>query len=252
MTILSAQLSTFELAIYIMAGLFLPVFIWMIVAGINVNTTFRKYNKIQAQSGVNAMQAARILLDKNGLSNVQVHVCQGSLTDHYNPQTNTVYLSQATAYSDSIASIGVAAHEVGHAIQYAQDYLPVKIRTALVPVVNFTSKLSFPFILIAILLETLAYANVLSMQVSNFFLFLAILCYMMYCLFAFITLPAELNASKRAKQQLRECGILTMEEVKTTSKVLTAAAMTYVSSFVLSLVQLSRLLVVLMSRRNND
>ncbi len=252
MTILSAQLTTFELAIYIMAGLFLPVFIWMIYTGIKVNTTFRKYNKVMAQSGVNAFQAARILLDRNGLSNVQVQVCHGSLTDHYNPQNNTVYLSQATAYSTSIAAIGVAAHEVGHAIQYAQDYLPVKIRTALVPIVNFASRLSFPFILIAILLESLAYANVMSMQISNFFLFLAILCYIVYCLFSFITLPAELNASKRAKQQLRESGVLAMDEVKTTSKVLTAAAMTYISSFVLSLVQLARLLVVFMSRRNRN
>ena len=191
------------------------------------------------------------ILDANGLNDVQIVRCAGSLTDHYDPTTRTVALSQTTHDSSSVAAIGVAAHEVGHAIQHEDDYLPVKIRTKLVPVVNFTSKLSMPLILIAMVFELMGYFSEFSMNVSTFFLGLAVLCYFCYCLFTFITLPTEYNASSRAKKQLAECGILDESEMADASKVLSAAAKTYLVNFVFSLMQMLRLLLIVLVRRNN-
>lgn len=250
MFLLSAQMDPYSIAIYVLAALFLPVMIWMIFTSVKVNTTYNKYARIQARSGKTAEQAARAILDSRGLYTVDIRICAGKLTDHYDPRDNTVYLSEATYNSSSVAAIGVAAHEVGHALQYAEEYKPVKIRTALVPVVNFTSRLTFPLILIAIVMESLAYAMNFSLTVSNLFLTLALLCYFVYALFTFITLPTEFNASSRAKEILVEENILDSEEMTGVSKVLRSAAMTYVASFVVSLLQVARLLLILLSRRS--
>lgn len=250
--ILCVETSTLQLALLIVGACFLPLIIWMIASGIGVRNKFNKYNQVLSEKGYTGAQAARAILDANGLRHVQVVQTAGSLTDYYNPATNTVALSQATYNSTSIAAIGVAAHEVGHAIQHAQEYKPVKIRSALVPVVNFTSRISFPLILIAMLFELLGYANAFSMQVSTFFLSLAVLCYFCYCLFTFITLPTEYNASKRAKQQLIECNILNQDEVADASIVLNAAAKTYLVNFAFSLIQMLRLLLIVLIRRNNN
>lgn len=242
------ELSIFTKVLYIISMLFIPIFIWMIYTSIKVNTTFNKYSKCLSQKNVPAHVAARRILDKNGLTDVNIDRCQGKLTDHYDPRNNTVYLSDATYDSSSIAAIGVASHEVGHALQYANEYKPVKVRTALVPAVNFTAKISFPLLLLSIVFELIAYGTKL-MAISNLFLILAICCYAVYTLFTLITLPTEYNASKRAKMQLVECEILDATEVKQVSKVLSAAAATYLASFALSLVQLARLLMILFSRR---
>ena len=152
-TIIGADTNTLQIALLIVSACFLPMIVWMIVAGIRVKTIFAQYAQVQSEKGYTGAQAARAILDANGLSDVQIVRCAGSLTDHYDPTTRTVALSQATHDSTSIAAIGVAAHEVGHAIQHEEEYKPVKIRTALVPVVNFTAKLSMPLILLALVFE---------------------------------------------------------------------------------------------------
>lgn len=240
-----------QVALLIVSLCFLPLIIWMFVAGIRVKTRFAKYSTVMSAKGYTGAQAARAILDANGLNDVQIVRCAGSLSDHYDPTTRTVALSQTTHDSSSVAAIGVAAHEVGHAIQHEDDYLPVKIRTKLVPVVNFTSKLSMPLILIAMVFELMGYFSEFSMNVSTFFLGLAVLCYFCYCLFTFITLPTEYNASSRAKKQLVECGILDESEMADASKVLSAAAKTYLVNFVFSLMQMLRLLLIVLVRRNN-
>lgn len=249
MYLIAASMSPGLLALYIISGLFLPIFLWMIFTSFKVNSTYNKYAKVQSQKGITATEATRRILDVNGLANVNVDKCPGKLSDHFDPRNNTIYLSESTCQSTSIAAIGVAAHEVGHALQYATNYAPVKMRTALVPAVNFTSKLSMPLLLISILFEIIAYGTNL-MAISNFFLILAICCYGVYCIFTLITLPTEYNASKRAKVQLYECGVLEKNEIAQASKVLNAAANTYLASFALSLVQFSRLLLVFFSRRS--
>lgn len=248
--ILSADTGTLQLALLIVSACFLPLIIWMIVAGVRVRSQFNKYSQIPSKNGYTGAQAARAILDANGMHDVQIVRCAGSLTDHYDPTTKTVALSQATHDSTSVAAIGVAAHEVGHAIQHEEDYAPVKIRAKLVPVVNFTSKLSLPLILIAMIFELMGYFSEFSMTLSTFFLGLAVICYFFYCLFTFITLPTEYNASSRAKRQLTDCGILTEDEVDDASKVLKAAAKTYLVSFAFSLMQMLRLLLVVLIRRN--
>lgn len=250
--ILSASMDTLQIALLIVSACFLPLIIWMMAAGIQVRSRFAKYSQVPSQKGYTGAEAARAILDANGMRDVQIVRCAGSLTDHYDPTTRTVALSQATYDSRSVAAIGVAAHEVGHAIQHEEDYAPVKIRTKLVPVVNFTAKLSMPLILLAFVFEMLGYFSNFSMKLSTFFLGLAVVCYFFYCLFTFITLPTEYNASSRAKKQLVECGILTDEEVADASVVLNAAAKTYLVSFAFSLVQMLRLLLIVLIRRNRN
>ena len=241
----------FELIVMIIAYASIPLFLWMIFASVSVRTTFSKYNAMPASCGMSAGQAARKILDINGLFDVQIGKCSGMLTDHYDPRNNTVYLSQATVNSSSLAAIAVAAHEVGHAIQHAEGYAPIKLRGALVPVVNVVSRMITPFLILGIIFEFIAIANT---NISIYFYFGALICYALYALFTFVTLPCEYNASSRAKKQLVDCGILTEEEVKTSSKVLSCAARTYLISFFMSLAQVARILLILLNsraRRNN-
>lgn len=241
----------FELILLIVALMFFPLLLWMMIAGVSVRTTFNKYSTISAKCGLTASQVARKILDDNGLLNVRIEACGGVLTDHYDPRNETVYLSQATINSNSLSAIGVAAHEVGHAIQHAEEYAPIKFRTAIVPVVNYTAKFITPLILLGIVFEIFAYNS--SVNIASIFYLLALVCYGFYALFTFITLPCEYNASSRAKKQLLECGILDEDEVAITSKVLSSAAKTYLVSFLLSLAQIARLLLMLLgTRRRND
>ncbi len=240
----------FETILMIVALCFFPLLIWMVAASISVRTTFNKYNQVPAECGMTAREAARKILDANGLLNVQIAGCGGTLTDHYDPRNNTVYLSQATMNSSSLAAIGVAAHEVGHAIQHAEEYGPIKLRSALVPVVNFTSRLITPLLLIGLIFEFLAYS--VSINISAIFYMAALICYIAYALFTFITLPCEYNASKRAKDQLEECGILNSQEIAATKKVLSSAAKTYLISFLISLAQVARILLMLLRTRRHD
>ncbi|MDE5756356.1 MAG: zinc metallopeptidase [Clostridia bacterium] len=239
----------FELIVVIIAYASIPLFLWMIFASISVRTTYSKYNALPASCGMSAQQAARKILDINGLFDINIGKCSGMLTDHFDPRNNTVYLSQSTINSSSLAAIAVAAHEVGHAIQHAEGYTPIKLRGALVPVVNVVSRMITPFLLLGIIFEVIAVAGT---RISVYFYFGALICYVLYALFTFVTLPCEYNASSRAKKQLVECGILTEDEVKTSAKVLSCAARTYLISFFMSLAQVARILLLLLSARNRN
>ncbi|MDE6605406.1 MAG: zinc metallopeptidase [Clostridia bacterium] len=239
----------FELIIVIIAYATIPLMLWMIFASISVRTTYSKFNAIPASCGMTAEQAARKILDINGLFNVNIGKCSGTLTDHYDPRNDTVYLSASTINSSSIAAIAVAAHEVGHAIQHAEGYAPIKMRGALVPVVNVVSRMITPFLLLGIVFEFIAISNI---RISIYFYFGALICYVLYALFTFITLPCEYNASSRAKTQLVDCGILTQEETNTASKVLSSAAKTYLISFFMSIAQIARILLILLGAKNRS
>lgn len=227
--------------------LFFPVLLWGIWAGIRVNTVYKKYHQTTSLNRFTGAETARRILDSEGLHDVPVYKCKGSLTDHFDPKSNAVFLSESTYDSVSIGALGVAAHEVGHAIQYAKGYAPMKIRAVLVPILNISSKISMPLLLFSILLEIIMGFN----AISNLILTIAVGVYFLSMLFSLITLPVEYNASRRAKKLLLTNGIIYDSESQGVSKVLNAAAQTYVASFVLSLVQLARMLLILLSRRGN-
>jgi len=213
----------------------IPALIITILAQINVKSTFAKYSKVRNSRGVTGQNAARQILDENGLYNVRIERISGSLTDHFDPSANVVRLSESVHDSTSVAAIGVAAHEVGHAIQHSTGYVPIKIRAAIIPLTQIGSMLAFPLVLIG-----------LSMA-STFFVDFGILLFAAVVLFQLITLPVEFNASIRAMRVLDDREILYGEELKGSRKVLTAAALTYVGALAVSLLQLLRLL----SLRNN-
>lgn len=210
--------------------LLIAAFIFSIFTSVNVKSTFRKYNRMPSSRGVSAATIARQILDSNGLYNVQVTRVSGELTDHYDPRTNTVALSAPVYDSISVGAIGVAAHEVGHAIQYAKNYTPIKIRMAILPVAQFGSSAWILFFIFGIVF------NISLLRGVGIGLFAAIV------LFQLITLPVEFNASRRALATIKDQGILFAEEYKGAKKTLTAAAMTYVASLAVALLQLLRLI----------
>ena len=180
---------------------------------------------------------------------IKIGRCAGSLSDHYDPRSNTVVLSDSVYNSSSIAAIGVAAHEVGHAIQHARNYAPIKIRGALVPVLNLSSKLLVPILIINIFL-TVFLPVTSNLPMIIYYVLLGV--YALNMLFALVTLPCEFNASSRAKDILEDLSILDSDEIKGVSKVLRSAAMTYVASFVLTLVQLARILFIILASKRRD
>ena len=203
-----------------------------IIAQINVSATFNKYAKVHNARGLTADQVARRILDANGLYNVGIERVGGKLTDHYDPTSNVVRLSESTFGQTSAAAIGVAAHECGHACQHAENYAPIVIRSKLVPVTNICSRLWYFVFLIGIFV----------FQIFPALVYIGIAMFGAVVLFQAVTLPAELDASHRALKTLENDGILEMAEVPHARKVLTAAAMTYVTSLVASILQLLRLL----------
>ena len=215
---------------YVIYFLLIVAFFYSIYTSINVKSTFRKYNRMPSSRGVSAATIARQILDSNGLYNVQVTRVSGELTDHYDPRTNTVALSAPVYDSISVGAIGVAAHEVGHAIQYAKNYTPIKIRMAILPVAQFGSSAWILFFILGIVF------NISLLRGVGIGLFAAIV------LFQLITLPVELTASSRALATIKDQGILFAEEYKGAKKTLTAAAMTYVASLAVALLQLLRLI----------
>ncbi len=218
--------------------LVVPAIIISLFAQMKVQSTYKKYAKQFASRGITATEVVRHILDKNGLSNVRIERIAGSLTDHYDPKANVIRLSD-TVYGDaSVASIGVAAHEAGHAVQHATGYVPIKLRNSVLPVASLGSKLSVPLILLGL---------ILSMQALIEF---GILLFSFVLLFQLITLPVEVNASRRAIRTLDEGAILAGNELIGAKKVLSAAAMTYVAAALTTAMQLLRL--VLISRRRND
>ena len=216
----------------------LVMLILPIIAQVNVNSTFKKYKNVRNSRGLTADQVARQILDSNGLYNVRIDRIGGELTDHYDPRDNVVRLSDAVYGQTSVAAIGVAAHECGHACQHAQEYTPIKIRTAIVPITNICSRLwYFVFILGILLFEIFP-----ELALIGIIMFGAVV------LFQAVTLPVELDASGRALKTLESDGILDYNEVPMAQKVLKAAAFTYVTALVTSILQLIRLLASV--RRN--
>ena len=224
----------FDPTIYIL----IPAIIFTMYAQFKVSSTTSRYLKVNSQRGYTGERTARSILDSNGLYNVKIEMVRGRLSDHYDPRSNTVRLSQDVYYGTSITSVAVAAHECGHAIQHAKGYAPLSIRSSLVPVVNFASNISWFLIALGFFFT------------RGPFLQIGILLFSASVLFQIITLPVEFNASSRAVVQLGNLGILEGKEVDQSRKVLTAAALTYVAAALSSVLQLLRLVAI--AQRNND
>ncbi|MDD2221065.1 MAG: zinc metallopeptidase [Clostridia bacterium] len=213
-------------------GLIIIAIIISAWAQIKVSSTYSKYSKVMAQNGMTASDVARLILDSNNLQDVPVERVAGNLTDHYDPRTRVLRLSDTVYNSSSVAAIGVAAHEVGHAIQDEHEYAPLKVRGALVPLVSFSSSASWVLIILGIFLSSLG------MIQFGILLFSAVV------IFQLVTLPVEFNASSRALVALEGGGFLNRDEVEQSRKVLSAAAMTYVAAALASILQLIRLLAI--------
>ena len=214
-----------------------------LLASAKVKSTFARYSRVRSYSGMTGREAAEQILHRNGIYDVQVIHIAGNLTDHYDPRNKTLALSDPVYNSTSVAAIGVAAHECGHAVQHDVGYLPLSIRGALVPVANFGSTLSWPLILIGLFING---------QMSAVLINLGILLFTAAVLFQIVTLPVEVNASHRAVKALGTTGMLREDEVKGVRSVLTAAALTYVASAAAMILQLLRLLILTGGRRGND
>ena len=225
--------------------LVLPCVLLSLWASANVNSTFNKYSKQLSVRRITGAEAARRVLAANGVHGVRIDRVSGNLTDHFDPRTNVIRLSDSVYDSASTAAIGVAAHEAGHAVQYAQSYGPIKLRAAIIPVTNIGSKLAMPLILIGLLLS-------FAEGFSFFFVYLGIACFGLSLVFQLVTLPVEFNASRRAMVALEEGGILTDEEQKGAKRTLKAAALTYVAATATALAQLLRLVLLFGGRRRRD
>lgn len=221
--------------------LVLPCLILSLWASAHVNSTFRRYSKQHSTRGITGADAAARVLAANGVRGVRIEHISGNLTDHYDPSSNVIRLSDNVYGSTSTAAIGVACHEAGHAVQYAQQYAPIKLRSAIIPVTNFGSRLAMPLILVGLLFSTLG-------ELSNFFIYLGIACFGLSLVFQLVTLPVEFNASRRALAAIEQSRILTDEERAGARKTLTAAALTYVAATAVSLAQLLRLLMLFGNR----
>ena len=225
-----------------------PTYILIIIAAIisliaqwRVNSAFSKYSRVASMSGMTGAQAARMMLQSNGINDVSVQRISGKLTDHYNPSTKVLNLSESVYGSTSVAAIGVAAHECGHAIQHARGYFPLSLRTALVPVANIGSQLSWVFIIVGAILSF-----------NQTLITIGIIMFSAAVLFQLVTLPVEFNASARALEQLESNGILYRDEVSQTRKVLSAAALTYVAAAATAILQLLRLIILFGGRGRRD
>lgn len=222
--------------------LVLPCIILSVWASIRVKSTYRKYGQQLSRRGITGAQAAQHVLRANGVYGVRLERIGGNLTDHFDPSTNAIRLSEDVYNSTSTAAIGVACHEAGHAVQYAQHYAPIKLRAAIIPITNIGSRLAMPLILIGLLFS---FAG----RISTFFVYLGIACFALSLLFQLVTLPVEFNASSRAMNAIVQGDLLTADEQKGARKTLNAAAMTYVAATAVSLAQLIRLMSIFGSDR---
>lgn len=212
------------------------------IASARVNSVFSTYSRMRSHSGMTGKEAAERILRKNGIYDVRVIHIPGNLTDHYNPRNKTLGLSDTVYNSSSVAAVGVAAHECGHAVQHSVGYAPLSIRGALVPVANFGSALSWPLIIIGLFMGG---------QMSSLLINLGILLFSAAVLFQIVTLPVEFNASRRAVRVLETSGMLYPDEIGAVKKVLGAAALTYVASAASMILQLLRLMII-GGRRDDD
>lgn len=224
--------------------LVLPCVILSLWASMNVRSTFNKYAKKHSARGLTGAQAAQRVLQANGVSNVRIERVSGHLTDHFDPRTNVIRLSDQVHDSTSIASIGVACHEAGHAVQHATEYAPIKLRSAVIPITNIGSRLAMPLILIGLLLTYLG-------NLSFTLVYIGIGCFALTLFFELITLPVEFNASSRAIHAIEEHGMLNNDELKGARKTLQAAALTYIAAAAVSLAQLLRLILLFGNRRDD-
>ena len=223
----------------------IPCVIFSYWASSNVNSTFQRYSKQLSTRRITGAEAARRVLMASGVTGVAIERVSGNLTDHYDPKTNVIRLSDSVYDNCSTAAIGVACHEAGHAVQYAMNYGPIKLRAAIIPVTNFGSKLAMPLIVAGVALTAL----------SVFFyglVYLGIICFSLSLIFQLVTLPVEFNASSRALKAIESCELLTDNELVGAKKTLQAAAMTYVAATAASLGQLLRLLYLFGGRRRRD
>ncbi len=218
----------------------IPGLILAMYAQLKVQSTFARFSQVPASGRVNGAQVARAVLDSQGLHDVDVEMIQGRLSDHYDPRVKKVRLSPEVYQGYSLASLGVAAHETGHAVQHAERYLPLSIREGLVPVVNFSSSLAFPLFILGIILASTGLVKI------GIILFSAVV------LFQLVTLPVELNASRRALAVLQSHGFITSSEIDGTRSVLNAAALTYVASALVGILNLFRLLILSGAFRGRD
>lgn len=217
----------------------LPAFIFAMWAQNRVKSTYHKYSRVHARSGITGAQVARRLLDAAGLNNIPVELGQGHLSDHYDPRAGVIRLSPDVYQSSSLAALGIAAHETGHAMQHSDGYIPLAFRNNIFPVANIGSRAAFPLFIVGFLLGTAGE----SLMIVGIWLFAFAV------LFQVVTLPVELNASKRAVAILASGGYITQEEVGPTRQVLNAAALTYLAAVAVALSQLIRLLILRNSRR---
>lgn len=225
----------------------LPLLICMafaLWASHNVNSTFRKYANQFSRRRLTGAQAAQRVLSANGVHGVRIERIAGNLTDHFDPKTNVIRLSDSVYDSASTAAIGVACHEAGHAVQYAVGYAPIKLRAAIIPVTNFGTRIAWPLMLLGLLLSSMSY---------SFYnlVYVGIACFSLSLVFQLITLPVEFNASRRAVAAIEQGGILYEDELEGAKKTLRAAALTYVAAAATSLAQLLRLLAIYGRRRRD-
>lgn len=219
--------------------LVLPALMFSLWAQAKVKSTFNRYSRERTYSGMTGYEAARRILAANGLYNVQVERVAGSLTDHYDPKSNVIRLSDSVFNSNSVAAVGVAAHEAGHAVQYAQSYAPIKLRAAIIPVTQIGSQLSIPLVLIGFLMGAESLVSI------------GLLLFATVAIFQLVTLPVEFNASRRAVAALEMSGSISDDEIYGVKKVLSAAAMTYVAALAVAVANLLRL-VLRFGNRSRD
>lgn len=220
--------------------LVIPCVILAFWAQAKVKSTFGRYEQVLNVRGISGAQAAEAVLRQNGVTGVRIEWVAGKLNDHFDPRTNTIRLSSAVYSSTSVASVGVAAHEAGHAVQYAVGYFPIRLRAAIIPVTQFGSMAAFPLILLGLFMN------------SGIMIDIGILAFGLSTVFQLVTLPVELNASRRALAAIEEGGLLMPDEYPMAKKTLTAAAMTYVAALAVSLAQLLRLVLLFGGRGRDD
>lgn len=220
--------------------LLLPGIIIALWASINVNSTFNKFNKVRNRYGLTGAEVAERVLHHHGIYNVRIERVAGNLSDHYDPRANVIRLSDSTYSSTSIAAAGVAAHEAGHAVQYAQNYAPIKFRASIVHICNFGSPMAFVFVILSLFVQPI---------LADKFILIAIALYSLATVFQLVTLPVEFNASRRAMVSLRSTGFFGEDELDGAGKVLRAAALTYVAALITSILSLLRFVLIVTSGR---
>ena len=224
----------------------IPALIFALWAQSKVNSTFNRYAKVHNRRGITGADAARRVLDANGLYHVTIERVHGHLTDHYDPKAEVIRLSDAVYASTGIAALGVAAHEAGHAVQHAVGYAPIKLRTAIIPLTRFGSVMAMPLFILGMIFSGASY---LGYGIGSIFMITGILFFSFSTLFQLVTLPTEFNASARAMTALEDGGLLAADELPAAKATLSAAAMTYVAALATSLASLLRLILIFNRRR---